>query len=167
MVFTTGSYTAAGHVIHPACSVSITIINTQPTHREGLQSDTGHNQSDSTSHRLSAYCLQRAAAVPTAKGPHRCCHLPNKVEHIDRALDIPYTLQICNVMRNATETVLPLGDLPPPLKRFLGPTRVHAPNSILIGSAVLAQLTAVSNRHIDTDHGTSLTIGCMLLCSVA
>ena len=25
--------------------------------------------------------------------PHRCCHLPNKVENIDRRRDIPYTLQ--------------------------------------------------------------------------
>jgi len=25
--------------------------------------------------------------------PHRCCHLPNKVENIDRKPDIPYTIQ--------------------------------------------------------------------------
>jgi len=46
---------------------------------------------------------------------------------------------------------------------FLGPTRVHMPNGILIGSAVFAGLTIVTCRPTDrptTDHATpSVTVG--------
>ena len=41
-----------------------------------------------------------------------------------------------------------------PLPFFLGPTPVHIPTSILIGSATLAQLKVVTNRH--TDHETAV-----------
>jgi len=44
-----------------------------------------------------------------------------------------------------------LGDSnPPPNTRFLGPTRVHIPDGISIGSAVLARLMIVTHRHTDT-----------------
>ena len=45
---------------------------------------------------------------------------------------------------------------------FPGPTRLHIPNSISIGSAIFARLTIVSDRPIDrlTDHATlSVAIG--------
>jgi len=42
---------------------------------------------------------------------------------------------------------------------FFGPTQVRTPNSISIGSAVLAQLMAVTNKHRHTDHATSVAIG--------
>jgi len=42
---------------------------------------------------------------------------------------------------------LALGEFgPPPDVWFLGPTRVHIPNGILIGSAVLMQLMVATNR---------------------
>jgi len=47
------------------------------------------------------------------------------------------------------------------IRRFFGPTRVHTPNGISIGSIVLAQFMSMSNRQTQThtDHGTSVTIG--------
>jgi len=45
--------------------------------------------------------------------------------------------------------------------QFVGPTRVHNPNGILIGSAIFAGLTSVTDRPTDrpTDHATrSVTI---------
>jgi len=43
---------------------------------------------------------------------------------------------------------LPGGAMSTPSNTFLGPTRVHNPNSILIGSAVFAGLTIVTNWQI-------------------
>jgi len=40
---------------------------------------------------------------------------------------------------------------PPPKTWFTGPPRVHIPNGISIGSAVLAQLTVMTNGHTDVD----------------
>ena len=62
---------------------------------------------------------------------------------------------------------LPMGGSGPPSNTwFLGPTRVHNPNGISIGSAVFAGLTSVTDRPTDrqtdrpTDHATrSVTIG--------
>ena len=55
---------------------------------------------------------------------------------------------------------------PPSNTCFLGPTRVHNANGILIGSAVLAGLTIVTNQQ--TDHATpSVTIGRIYICSTA
>jgi len=44
--------------------------------------------------------------------------------------------------------------------RFLGPTRVHNPNDISIGSVVFAGLTVVTNRETDkhTDRQTTLQL---------
>jgi len=36
--------------------------------------------------------------------------------------------------------------------------RVYIPNSISIGSAVLAQLVVASNRHTHSDHATYVTV---------
>ena len=56
-----------------------------------------------------------------------------------------------------------MGDLDPSNTWFLGPcTQVHNPNGILIGSAVFAGLTSVTDKPTDrpTDHTTrSVTIG--------
>jgi len=41
----------------------------------------------------------------------------------------------------------PGGSRPSPNTRFLGSTRVHVPNGISIGSAVLAQIMVVTNGH--------------------
>ena len=59
---------------------------------------------------------------------------------------------------------------------FFGPTRVHYPNSISIGSSVSAGLTVVSNRWTDTltHHATSVArghifgawVGGCMLCSL-
>lgn len=46
---------------------------------------------------------------------------------------------------------------------FLGPTWVHIPNGISIGSAVLV----MSNSQTHTDHGTLITPGCIWACNVA
>ena len=55
----------------------------------------------------------------------------------------------------------PKGIWAPPTNTWIpGPTQVHVLNSISIGSAILAQLTIVTNRHSEhTDHDTSVTIG--------
>ena len=53
---------------------------------------------------------------------------------------------------------------------FLGPTRVHDPNGISIGSAVFAGLTSVTDRPTDrpTDHATlSITIRHIYVRSIA
>jgi len=62
------------------------------------------------------------------------------------------------------------GCVPPSNTWFLGTIRVHTPNGISIGSAVLAQLMVMSNRQTQTDrhtdrhadrhadHGTSVTV---------
>jgi len=51
---------------------------------------------------------------------------------------------------------------PPSNTWFLGPTRVHIPNDISIGSAIIAWLTIVTDRQ--TDHATpSVTIGCIYI----
>ena len=42
----------------------------------------------------------------------------------------------------------PVGSWPPPGTCFLGPTRVYTPNSIMIGLAVLAQLTIMTTLHL-------------------
>jgi len=56
---------------------------------------------------------------------------------------------------------LPTGGSGPHLTWFLGPIRAHNPNGILIGSAVFAGLTSVSDR--PTDHATrSVTIDLIL-----
>jgi len=57
---------------------------------------------------------------------------------------------------------LPMGIWTPSSTWFLEPTRAHNPNGILIGSAVFAGLTTVTDRRRDrqTDHATrSVTIG--------
>jgi len=43
------------------------------------------------------------------------------------------------------------GSVPPPNTWFLWSTRVHSQNRISIGSSVLAQLTAVTDTHTQTD----------------
>ena len=45
---------------------------------------------------------------------------------------------------------------------FLGPTRVHTPNGISIGSAVFVGIKVVSNRHTVKEHATLVPIGCFL-----
>jgi len=58
----------------------------------------------------------------------------------------------------------------PKLPLFPGPTRVHKPNGIAIGSAVSAGLTIVTDRETDrpTDHATrSVTTGRIYLRSTA
>jgi len=52
--------------------------------------------------------------------------------------------------RDMPPTLLhPLGGSKPPLDtRFLGPNQVHSPNGVLVASAVLARLMAMSNGHI-------------------
>jgi len=57
---------------------------------------------------------------------HRCCHLPNKVENIDRTPDIPGRCAKMPLPRAPLEYMVP----------WL--TRVHTPNGISVGSAVLA-----------------------------
>jgi len=57
------------------------------------------------------------------------------------------------------------GLVPPPNIRLIGLTRVNTPNSILIGSSVLAQIMFVSNRYTaghtraHADHVTSVATG--------
>jgi len=62
---------------------------------------------------------------------------------------------------------LPMGGPENPSKTwFLGPTRVLNPNGILIGSAVFAGLTSVTDR--STDQATRLAIiGRTYICSIA
>ena len=44
----------------------------------------------------------------------------------------------------------PCGIRTPPTNAWLGPTKVHTPNGISTGPAILAQLMTVTNRHTDT-----------------
>ena len=62
------------------------------------------------------------------------------------------------------------GSGPPSNTRFPGPTQVHNPNGMLIGSAIFAGLTSVTDRPTDrrTDHATRLvTIGRIYVHSTA
>jgi len=62
------------------------------------------------------------------------------------------------------------GSGPPSNTWFLGPTQVLSPNGILIGAAVFAGLTRVTDRQTDrqTDHATqSVTAGCIYIRSTA
>jgi len=54
------------------------------------------------------------------------------------------------------------------MSRFLGPTRVHNPDGISIGSSTFAGLTLASNRHTHrpTDHTTSTAIGRIVMQSI-
>ena len=49
---------------------------------------------------------------------------------------------------------------------FLGPTRVHNPNDISIGSSVFVGLTVVFNRQRQTDRATSAYINKTHLCTL-
>ena len=83
--------------------------------------------------------------------------------------ECPYTLQ--------WDTPFPLkiapshwGSGPPSNTWFLGPTQVHNPNGISIGSAVFAGLTTVTDRPMDrpTDCATrSVAIGRIYVGSTA
>ena len=53
----------------------------------------------------------------------------------------------------------PVGSRSLPSTWFSFYPRVHIPNGISIGSAVLAQLMAVTNIQTDRDHETSVTEG--------
>ena len=65
----------------------------------------------------------------------------------------------------ATKVSLTMGGSGPPCSVwFLGPPLVHAPNRISVGSAALAQLVVVTNRH--TDHTASVAIGLILCCAL-
>ena len=80
------------------------------------------------------------------------CHPTNSVKALK---DIPKFLRKCPSCE---------GSRLPSNTRFLGPTRVHTLNGILIGSAVFAVLTKVSSKqtkktHID--HATSVATGCI------
>jgi len=75
----------------------------------------------------------------------------NNVENIDR----------WQVWANMTpKGPFPWEDPVAPNLSFVEPLRVHIPNGISIGCAVLAQLTVVTSRqtHRHTDHATSLRI---------
>jgi len=78
-----------------------------------------------------------------------CCHLPNNVENIDRTPGISDTLQspksACSLEWSR----------PPSNTSFSGPTQVCIPNGISVGSAVLTQLTIMTNRHRHT-HGCQM-----------
>ena len=80
------------------------------------------------------------------KYSHRCCHLPNKVEHIDLTPRTPHTY---NGMCPSKKLPIPNGrSVPPSNTRFHGPSRIHTGTKRrLIGSSAFAGLT---NRQTDT-----------------
>jgi len=87
---------------------------------------------------------------------HRCSHLPNKVQTINRTPDI-------SLLYNGWGYPLPPKNCPflwgiwaIHNTWFLGPTLVYIPNSISIASAVFVWLTVVTNRRTDT-HAHSQT----------
>ena len=57
---------------------------------------------------------------------HRCCHLLNKVENIDRMPDIFYAFQCAQRCPKIAPS--PYGKPGPHLTWFIGPIRVHSPN---------------------------------------
>ena len=88
--------------------------------------------------------------------PHRCCHLPIKVGSIDRTPNIPCTLlySLYSTMGQEMPTKLPFlrGSKPSPNTWFLGPTGVHIPNNISVGSCVSARLMVATNGQTDRQH---------------
>ena len=100
--------------------------------------------------------------------------IPHPKRHLDRSsvvfahlrAEASYTLQWAALSRQNCPFAWPHGGGPSYM--VLGPTRVHKLNGILIGSAVFAGLTIVTNRPTDreTNHSTpSATIGriCVVL----
>ena len=63
-----------------------------------------------------------------------------------------------DILYEAGDAAFPCGIQVPTKYMFFYP-RVHIPNGISIGSAVLAQLMAVTNIQTDRDHETSVTKG--------
>ena len=99
--------------------------------------------------------ILRSCCSTDNKRPHRCCHLPN-------SCGASRIFPIVHIGSGDASKIAPfLEKSDPPNTRFLGSTRVHTQNCSLIGSAVLAQLLVVTNRHTHThthrlaDHATS------------
>jgi len=82
--------------------------------------------------------------------PHRCCNLYIGIFPIlYRCHSYSVDCRLFSTMSWEMPLKLPLalgGFGPPPDVWFPGPTRVHIPNGILIGSAVLMQLMVATNR---------------------
>jgi len=93
-----------------------------------------------------------SCASAGSKSLDHYCHLSNEVLNIDRRQDIPYTLQqVAKLFIVAPNIAHSVGGDP-------GPYPIHGSiRADMIGSAVSAQLTVVTNRQTYTDHGTSAT----------
>ena len=91
--------------------------------------------------------IQKQVVYSTdSERPHRCCHLPNKVENIDCTPDILYTLQLTG--RSPLQINFPYPLMIRAPKMWLwGPTWVHTPNGTSIGSSVFVGLTDGSDQH--------------------
>jgi len=88
--------------------------------------------------------ILRSCCSTDNKRPHRCCHLPN-------SCGASRIFPIVHIGSGDASKIAPfLEKSDPPNTRFLGSTRVHTQNCSLIGSAVLAQLLVVTNRHTHT-----------------
>ena len=100
-----------------------------------------------------ATSTERQRSVPTittccstdCEKPHRCCHLPNYVENIDRTPDISCNLQLSG--SDIPQSAPSPGGSMPHQNMVTWAHKSTPPNGISILSAVLAQI--MTNRHTD------------------
>jgi len=90
---------------------------------------------------------------------HRCCPLANMDENIN-----PGKVSASPSM--PPKCPFPRGIWPPPNTYVLGRPHVHIPNGILIGSAIPAQITPMTNRHTDRQRYSTSNRPHLTLCTL-